>query len=129
MDSTTAVDLLRPVARRTDGLRLLLLYGSRARDGAHARSDWDFGYLGDDTLDPFALLADVTATLGTDDVDVTNLDRASALLRFRAARDGAVIHEAQPGAYTQFVLDATLYWCDIEPVVRRAHRAVLAGLG
>jgi predicted nucleotidyltransferase len=49
---------LAEVARLADDephLRLLLLYGSRARGDAHARSDWDFGYLADPEFDALAL--------------------------------------------------------------------------
>jgi hypothetical protein len=48
---------LREAARSTPGLDLLMLFGSRARTEAHARSDWDFGYLGDERTDAAALLA------------------------------------------------------------------------
>lgn len=110
------------------GLRLLVLHGSRGRDEAHGRSDWDLGYVGDATLDPAALLATLTEQLGTDTVDLVDLERASALLRFQAAGHGRCLYERTPGSFETFVLDATLFWCDAEPVIRRAHAAVLDGL-
>ncbi len=66
--------------------------------------------------------------LGTDDVDLVDLARSSALLRFEAAGHGRCIYESAPGNADAFVLGATIFWCDAEPVIRRAQAAVLAGL-
>lgn len=73
--------------------------------------------------DPAGLHAVIAGALGTDDVDVP---RASALLRFEAARHGRCVHEGAAGAHEAFVLDAMLFWCDAEAVIRRAHAAVPA---
>lgn len=117
---------VRAVAARTAGLRLLLLHGSRSRGQAHHGSDWDIGYLGD--LDPVGLLDALTGALRTDDVDLVDLGRTTALLRFEAARDGVCLHESD-GNHLRFVLDATRFWCDAGPVIRRAQDDVLAELG
>lgn len=114
-------------ARRSPGLRLLLLHGSRARQDHSPGSDWDFGYLADDGFDHLRLVADVSAALGTDRVDVVDLARASALLRFKAAAEGRCLYEAGPASHVEFALEATLFWCDAEAVIRRAADEVLAG--
>jgi predicted nucleotidyltransferase len=119
---------LREVAARHPALRLLLVHGSRARGDAHAASDWDLGYLADDTLDVGLLHADLAQALGTDDVDLVGLARASALLRFEAARNGRVVVADPPEVHERFVLAATLFWCDAGPVIERAQAAVLASL-
>jgi predicted nucleotidyltransferase len=128
MDLDAALATLRRTAARHDGLHLLLLHGSRSRRREHDRSDWDLGYLADGDLDPAGLQADVSHALGTDDVDLVDLARASALLRFEAASHGRCIYESAPGNADAFVLGATIFWCDAEPVIRRAQAAVLAGL-
>lgn len=128
MDSDDALIEVERRAARHPGLRLLVLHGSRSRQRAHAASDWDFGYLADDQLDPGELHAAVTTALGTDAVDLVDLARASALLRFEAARHGRCVYEAEPGAHEAFVLEATLFWCDAEAVIRRAQQGVLAEL-
>lgn len=127
VDHAHAIIEVRRVAA-AHPLRLLVLYGSRARGDGHPGSDWDLGYLADDGLDVLALLADVTTVLGTDDVDLVDLARASGLLRFRAATDGVVLHEAAPGVHHDFALAAALHWYDVEPIVRRVHEDLLAGL-
>lgn len=128
MNLADATVALAPVAAEHPQLQVLLVHGSRATGTAHDRSDWDLGYLADDGLDHLGLLAAVTRMLGTDDVDLVDLRRASALLRFEAGRDGHLVHERSPGDHLDFVLEATRFWCDAEPVIRRAQAAVLAGL-
>src|SRR5947208_8672708 len=81
------------LARKTPGLELLLLFGSRARGDSHPRSDWDFGYLAGPELDPYDLLARLALLLGTDWIDLVNLNRVNGLLRFRAASEGKTLFE------------------------------------
>ncbi len=115
-------------ARATPGLELLLLFGSRARGDALAPADWDFGYLASPTLDGASLLAALVTFLGSDRIDLVDLQRASGLLRYRAARDGQLIFEAQTGLADRFRLDAAQFWCDAAPVLERSYEGVLAEL-
>lgn len=127
--STTATArTLSAIAAATSGLHLLLLFGSRARGDASTRSDWDFGYLASAELDLPALLASIVTALDTDRVDLVDLERASGLLRFRAAREGDVIFEASGGLADRFRLDAATFWCDADPVLRREYERLLAEL-
>jgi predicted nucleotidyltransferase len=111
------------------GAQALVLHGSRARGDAAASSDWDFGVLADGPVDLAALAAALTRLLGTDAVDVVDLRRASALLRYRAARDGVVLVERRDDTFRDFVLEADRFWCDAGPVIRAAQDDVLAALG
>lgn len=128
MDIEEALTRLERAAEQYSGLKLLVLHGSRSRQQEHEGSDWDLGYLADTTLDPGELRATLTQALTTDAVDVADLSRTSALLRFRAASEGRCIFERTPGAFEAFVLEATLFWCDAGPVIRRAQAAVLSDL-
>jgi predicted nucleotidyltransferase len=114
-----------PAARE---LTLAVLHGSRARGDARPDADWDVGVLSDCPPDLPTLVAGLTAILGTDAVDVVDLRTASALLRFRAARDGIVLVEKPVGAFEGFQLEAVRFWCDAGPVIRAAQDEVLAGL-
>ena len=132
-DLTAVLERLAHVAARP-GLAALLLIGSRARGDHHAGSDWDFGVLRaarteGSELDLLALRADLSGALASDDVDLVDLARASALLRYQAARDGHVVVEPEEGSVLHFRTEATLFWCDVECVVTRAQAAVLAELG
>ncbi len=110
-------------------LRLAVLHGSRARADATEGSDWDIGVLADDPPDLPALSATFTEILGTEQVDVVDLSRTSALLRYRAARDGIPLLERPSGEFQRFQLEAVRFWCDTETVIRAAHDDVLAALG
>jgi predicted nucleotidyltransferase len=110
-------------------LRLLVLHGSRARGDHGPGSDWDFGVLADGEVDLPELVLALSQLLGTDAVDVVDLRRASALLRFRAARDGIPIVERAGAEFLRFQLEAVRFWCDAGPVIRAAQRDVLASLG
>lgn len=128
MDQATAIRSIAHVAARHRGLRLLVLFGSRARGDATVRSDWDLGYIADAGLDAEALLADLVATLHTDEVDLVNLERASGLVRFRAARDGVPVLEGTRDAFGSFWFDAVSFWCDAGPIIRAGYDDVLAEL-
>ena len=111
------------------GVTLAVLHGSRARGGAGPDSDWDIGVLAGDQPDLATLTTDVASVLGTDAVDVVDLRTASALLRFRASRDGVALLERPSGAFETFQLEAVQFWCDAGPVIRAAQEDVLAELG
>ncbi len=108
---------------------LLVLFGSRARGDAATQADWDFGYLPAQATDPERLRELLVTHLRTDDVDLADLSRASGLLRYRAARDGVPIYEAEAGAHLAFQEEAARAWCEMAPVLQRAYSAVLEELG
>ncbi len=115
-------------AAREPSLDMLLVFGSRARGDAHARSDWDVAYIADERFDPDAFLARVVGVLRSDRVDLVDLERAGALLRFQAARDGQLVHERTPGAFERFWISAVSFWCDVQPVLGPAYKAMLVEL-
>jgi len=84
-----SIAAIREDARAFPGLCLLLLHGSRARGDAHALSDWDFAYESTAGFDPDALLATLADRLKADRIDLVDLTRAGALLRYRVIR-GAI---------------------------------------
>jgi predicted nucleotidyltransferase len=119
---------LTAAVRAVPELKLLVLHGSRARGTSHEQSDWDFAYLGEDALDPDALLATLSEAIGTDAVDLADLAEASALLRFRVARDGIVVHQVTPGTFDAFQMNAIHTWCDMEPVLTPLYDKILEDL-
>jgi hypothetical protein len=113
---------------RMSGLQLLVLHGSRATGRAHARSDWDFGFLADPGFDADGLQAQLAEGLGADHVDLADLGRAGALLRHRVASSGILVHERTAGAFQAFQVDAAQVWCDLAPVLEPAYERVLGAL-
>lgn len=126
------IDLARSAAQRAasrhPALTLLVLFGSRARDDAQSSSDWDFAYATAQPVDALALRADLAEALGTDRVDIVALDRASALVRYRVARDGVPLFERRGDEFARFWLSAVEFWCDVAPLVRASNEAILQGL-
>jgi len=120
---------LRELAGQFPGLRLLVLHGSRARNDSNHQSDWDFACLGDDSLDSLTLRDRLSATLGTDKIDLADLSGAGGLLRYRVARSGKLIFEREYGIFDDFRIRAALFWFDVEPIVRAEHAAILEALG
>jgi predicted nucleotidyltransferase len=114
------------VAARHPGLSMLVLFGSRARGDAHASSDWDLGFIG--AVEQDRLLLDLVTVLGTDRIDLVDLERAGGVLRYRAARDGRVVFERSRAAFERFWLEAVHFWCDAYPVLQRGYDDVLAEL-
>ena len=123
--SREPLDLAADAAARHPALELLFLFGSRARGDARGTSDWDFGYRSRPGLDFEQLLADLVTATRSDRVDLVDLDRAGGQLRLRAARDGIVVFERRPGVFADFAFDAASFWCDVEPVLRRAYEQLL----
>ncbi len=91
-------------------------------------SDWDFAYRADSTFDADGLLAQLADVLKADRIDLVDLDRAGALLRYRAARDGVLLFEAEAGTFERFWLDAVGTWCDLAPVLEPAYERMLGAL-
>lgn len=116
------------MARKTPGLGLLLLFGSRARGDDHAGSDWDIGFLASPGFDVDGMLAKLVALLGTDRVDLVDLSRANGLLRYRAAAEGRPLFVSEPGLYEQFWVEAVSYWCDMGSIIEAGYENVLKGL-
>jgi predicted nucleotidyltransferase len=122
------IEAVAALARQATGLEWLVLHGSRARGDAHATSDWDFGYVGQPAFDPDALIAGLADRLHADRIDLVDLTRAGALLRYRVARDGVVLFERRPGLFQRFWFDAVDTWCDLAPVLEPAYARVLESL-
>lgn len=123
------IQAVRDVARTFPGLRLLVLHGSRASGAANSASDWDFAYLGDADLDEFELRSRLASAVHCDHLDLSDLSRAGGLLRYRAAKDGILLHEQAPGMFEDFCCQAAAFWFDVAAIVRSEHEAILAALG
>ncbi len=95
-------------------LKLLVLFGSRARGDHFPSSDWDFALLFDEALrqhyEPggglrcyrsWGVLQQIL-DLGDNEMDWIDLKDASDVLAHEIARDGVVIYESDPGLFEQF---------------------------
>jgi uncharacterized protein len=127
--SAAAVDTIRSMVRGVldgcPGVELAVLFGSVTRRGTLAR-DIDIGVWV--TAEETSELAHIDTALGRAlrcPVDVILLNTAPPLLRFEVARDGAVLVERRPGAWSDFRARAMIDWWDWAPTARR-HWATAA---
>lgn len=131
MEANQGTDLsaeIGPVASRMQGLDLLVLHGSAATGTAHELSDWDFAFQGGPELDVDGLRLALSRVLDSDRIDLANLTTANGLLRYRVARDARLVFERTPGFFQDFRIRVTIFWCDVEPVLRRSYSHVLESL-
>lgn len=95
-------------------LKMLVLFGSRARGDHFPSSDWDFALLFDENLRKqyeagdgwnryrsWAVLQQILG-LSDDELDWVDIKDASELLAHKIARDGVVLYESEPGIFQQF---------------------------
>ena len=109
-------------------LRLLVLFGSVAKQRTTHRSDIDLAIQCDVVADRTTVHRVIAERLGTDRVDVVDLSRASPLLAFEIARTGRALYERLPGLFRQFQSLASRRYCDTEKFRRLQRRAIHAFL-
>ena len=116
------------------GIRLAVLFGSRARGDEHPRSDMDIGVLAADgrplPLSTMGLLATDLSKLFSAEVDVSDLSTPDAIFRFEVARTARILFESQTSAFAEFLAKTLIDYYDIQPflaqlvagVARRARQ-------
>src|SRR2546425_1041911 len=101
-------------------LRLLVLFGSAARDGARSESDIDLAVQCDGPADLDAHYLAIAPRLGTDRLDLIDLRRAGPLLGMALARTGRPLFAREPGAFPEFKSLASRRYCDTAKLRRAA---------
>lgn len=118
LETSPKLSELREIASqlpdRIPYLKMLVLFGSRARGDTHAKSDWDFAALYDEKLreesckDRGFAWFEVPGILGdafsinSDNIDVVELHRCSPLIAHFVARDGILLYESESGQFEAF---------------------------
>lgn len=120
-------------------LKLLVLFGSRARGEEDPSSDWDFAFLSDpdhpvdrkpfwfpgsDLLDTLSHLLQIS----DEKIDIVDLNNCSDILAHFVARDGQVIYEKIPGEFAQFQQHALKTKTDLKEFRRKQREQVLQAL-
>lgn len=111
------------IAQQIPDLKMLVLFGSRARGDYHTKSDWDFAVLYDEEkqnlvqeynqLKIYDSLAKVFQ-ISSDKIDVINLSKCSPLLAFNIAKDGKVVYERTSGEFIYFQMKAWKIYADTQ---------------
>ncbi|NJM74815.1 MAG: nucleotidyltransferase domain-containing protein [Acaryochloridaceae cyanobacterium RU_4_10] len=94
-------------------LKLLILFGSRARGEEDPSSDWDFAFLSEHDRPPQSQLYWFPASnllnalckilqVSDETIDLVDLSTCSDILAHFVARDGQAIYEKMSGEFAQF---------------------------
>lgn len=100
------------IAEKIPYLKMLVLFGSRARENTHSNSDWDFAVLYDNELrkqmvegfgwfEIYRILS-VVFEIPSDKIDVVELNECSSIIAHYVARDGKLLYEKEPDLFEQF---------------------------
>ncbi|WP_416669148.1 type VII toxin-antitoxin system MntA family adenylyltransferase antitoxin [Egbenema bharatensis] len=137
------IDALKSASERFSrvhpSLKLIVLFGSRARGDDDRSSDWDFAFLSESTLNhksksfwfSGAALMDTLshlAGISYDDIDLVDLSRCSEVLAHFIARDGLLIYEKTPGEFAQFQRRALKTQAELEEFRHSQREQVLQAL-
>ena len=99
------------IAEQQSTLKLLILFGSRARGDNNSSSDWDIAFLSaSDSENPSSWFpgADLLLTLSehghipSDRIDLIDLGTCSEMLAHSIAQEGQLIYEREPGEFERF---------------------------
>lgn len=123
--SLTPEQSLRQLLEATPGVRLAVLFGSAARGDHDRNSDLDVGVSFDSGADSGTGLEVELSRASHRRVDLVRLDEAPPLLRFEVARDGRVLLERVPHAWTDFKARAMVDWWDWAPLAHTFHASAL----
>jgi len=122
MDIESLRRALLPLAS-TAGLRLVVLFGSAARNAETAR-DLDLGIDAGRPLDIVGLTNRLSTLLGRPDVDLVDLRRADPVLLRAVADHGIPMYEAEPGAFARFHSLALRRFLDTRKLRNMEHREI-----
>ena len=120
-------DDLRQAVASNPSVRLLVLFGSRARGSSRPTSDADVGISLTDPSVRSVVEAALSRAAGRS-IDIVDLETSPPQLRFEIARDGMALLERDPHAWPDFRARAMVDWWDWAPTARRLHAAALSRL-
>jgi len=99
---------IAPLAEKY-GLKLIVLFGSRARGDERKKSDFDIAYLSSESInfnEENKMAVDLYDILKTIDVDLVNLSHASPLLLKKIVEESAVLYEIEESLFNNLYLYA-----------------------
>ncbi|MCX7855406.1 MAG: nucleotidyltransferase domain-containing protein [Anaerolineae bacterium] len=110
--------------REDPNVLAVFLFGSQVDGYATPESDVDLAVLferGPSLQEELDLGVSVCEALGTEKVDLINLNRAHLLLRHRAI-SGRVLYERDPIRVSDFIEETILHYIDYEPDLRAFYQ-------
>lgn len=110
---------------KQQGVRALVLFGSRAKGMAHRTSDYDIGVLGgNDSYNVLYMLLE--AKIGKlVNIDIVDLEKAPMELGMHVVRFGRVLFEEKPGIFDRFKEFVMSRYADFAPYRNMFHAHIL----
>ncbi|NCR54787.1 MAG: nucleotidyltransferase domain-containing protein [Microcystis aeruginosa L211-07] len=104
------VEKITAIVEKLPNLKLLILFGSRARGEHKPDSDWDFAVLYEERSDrkdissllKIYTLLEQALEIPDDKIDVVDLKECSPILAHYVARDGQLLYERETGLFEVF---------------------------
>lgn len=104
------VEKITAIVEKLPNLKLLILFGSRARGEHKPDSDWDFAVLYEErsaqkdisSLLKIYTLLEQALEIPEDKIDVVDLKECSPILAHYVARDGQLLYERETGLFEVF---------------------------
>lgn len=116
----------------------IYLFGSRAVEGAHELSDYDYAILtkdnhhkkGDELYESlYDIFCEVSPrTLKNDVIDIVYLKQVGLELRYHVIRHGKVLYDKDPVARLDYEAQTMLFYCDYRPILDEFDEAILESL-
>jgi predicted nucleotidyltransferase len=116
---------LQPIFEKHSDVVAVYLFGSQADGYAMPWSDVDLGVLWKGPVafaQELALDTQISLALGTDRVDVVNLNRAPLSLQHRAISRGILLYEGAPDRLSVFLEEIMRRYFDFRPLLEMYHR-------
>jgi predicted nucleotidyltransferase len=129
MEAKALKDKLSTILTSLEAVRMVYLFGSRVENNVGPMSDFDVAVLVDRAADgprPRARLAhELARVLGTDQVDVVLLNRASIELAYAVIAQGKVLYEEDLATRVEYEATVLSRYGDYLPVLRRQRSDIL----
>ncbi|MEK7128002.1 MAG: nucleotidyltransferase domain-containing protein [Patescibacteria group bacterium] len=123
MDIEEIKSKIKPMAEKY-GLKLVVLFGSRARGDSREKSDFDIAYLPKESVnfsEENHMAGELYFILKSSDVDLVNLSNASPLLFKKIFEESVVLYEIEKSLFNNLYLYAARVNRDSE-ILHRLRR-------
>ena len=107
---------------RRHRVRVLTVFGSAVDADVPAPADLDIGVVfePDSDHDVLGLLDSLVAELGTERIDLLDVERASETARYRAIAEGQPLYVSEPTAFANAYAAAVMLYLDLAHLRRQA---------
>lgn len=126
IDIAAIKDKIRPLAEKYH-LKLVVLFGSEARNKTHPQSDVDFGFLADRRLslkDIAKMQFDFSGILKIGNLEMHDLSNAPPLLLKNIATESILLYEGENSLFNRFKIYGIKIYMEARPLLKLREAAL-----